>query len=99
MRAIYRVHSVRKLAFVTPMFFVCGLDEDCSPALTISLEWSESSSDLDLYVTEPDGTLVRFGNLVGVSMKQHPFDACSVFVALDAVLVFSTLLEKNGWNS
>ena len=49
------------------MSFVCGLDEVCGPALTIILEWSESLNDLDLAVTEPDGTLVRFSNMVGVS--------------------------------
>ena len=49
------------------MLFVCGLGEVCGPALTITLEWSESLNDVDLTVTEPDDTLVRFSNMVGVS--------------------------------
>ena len=49
------------------MSFVCGLDEVCGPALTITLDRSESLNDLALAVTEPDGTLVRFSNMVGVS--------------------------------
>ncbi|CAN0433790.1 unnamed protein product, partial [Ascophyllum nodosum] len=44
---------------------VIDSDEVCGPALTIILEWSESLNDLDLAVTEPDGTLVRFSNMVG----------------------------------
>ena len=71
MRAPYGLHSVRNLDFATSLIFVCGLDEVCGPALTITLEWSESLNDLDLAVTEPDGTLVRFSNLVGVSKSSN----------------------------
>ena len=45
--------------FVTPMPFICGLAEVCGPALTITLEWEETESDLDLLVTEPDGSIVN----------------------------------------
>ena len=98
-RAPYRVHSVRNLAFATPMSFVCGLDEVCGPALTITLEWSESLTDLDLAVTEPDGTLVRFSNMVGVSKSSN--DAVwsiSIFCrGVSAVLTLSRS-RSNGWN-
>ena len=54
--------------FVTPMPFVCGLEEPpCGPALTITLEWSETASDLDLLVTEPNGSIVSFARMAGVS--------------------------------
>ena len=53
------------------MSFVCGLDVVCGPALTTILEWSETLNDLDLAVTEPDDTLVRFSNMVGVSESSN----------------------------
>ncbi|CAM9421032.1 unnamed protein product [Ascophyllum nodosum] len=43
----------------------CIIDEVCGPALTITLEWSEIASDLDLFVTEPDGSIVSFARMVG----------------------------------
>ena len=57
--------------FVTPMPFVCGLAEVCGPALTITLEWEETDSDLDLMVTEPDGSIVSFASMVGVSANSN----------------------------
>ena len=57
--------------FVTPMPFVCGLAEVCGPALTITLEWEETDSDLDLMVTEPDGSIVSFASMVGVSAHSN----------------------------
>ena len=57
--------------FVTPMPFVCGLAEVCGPALTITLEWEETESDLDLLVTEPDGSIVSFASMVGVSAHSN----------------------------
>ena len=58
--------------FVTPMPFVCDLEEPpCGPALTITLEWSETASDLDLMVTEPDGSIVSFAVMVGVSAHSN----------------------------
>ena len=71
MREPYGGHSLRNLVFATPMSFLCGLDEVCGPALTITLEWSESLNDLDLAVTEPDGTWVRFSKIVGVSKSPN----------------------------
>ena len=56
---------------VTPMSFVCGLAEVCGPALTITLEWEETESDLDLLVTEPDGSIVSFASMVGVSAHSN----------------------------
>ena len=56
---------------VTPMPFVCGLAEVCGPALTITLEWEETDSDLDLLVTEPDGSIVSFASMVGVSAHSN----------------------------
>ena len=53
------------------MPFVCGLAEVCGPALTITLEWSEIASDLDLFVTEPDGSIVSFARMVGVSAHSN----------------------------
>ncbi|CAN0220511.1 unnamed protein product [Ascophyllum nodosum] len=43
----------------------CIIDEVCGPALTITLEWEETESDLDLLVTEPDGSIVSFASMVG----------------------------------
>ncbi|CAN0025918.1 unnamed protein product, partial [Ascophyllum nodosum] len=43
----------------------CIIDEVCGPALTITLEWEETDSDLDLMVTEPDGSVVSFALMVG----------------------------------
>ena len=58
--------------FVTPMPFLCGLKEPpCGPALTITLEWEETDSDLDLMVTEPDGSTVSFATMVGVSAHSN----------------------------
>ena len=57
--------------FVTPMPFVCGLADVCGPALTITLEWEETDSDLDLMVTEPDGSIVSFASMVGVSAHSN----------------------------
>ncbi|CAM9596146.1 unnamed protein product, partial [Hapterophycus canaliculatus] len=37
----------------------------CVPSLTITLEWSGESSDVDLYVVEPGGDVVYFGNRFG----------------------------------
>lgn len=39
---------------------------ECDPSLTLTLEWSDAYADLDLYVTEPDGTFVSWGNTEGV---------------------------------
>ena len=49
------------------MSFVGDIEGPCGPALTITLSWTEVESDLDLYVTEPGGEVVRFANMVGVS--------------------------------
>ena len=57
--------------FVTPMPFVCGLAEVCGPALTITLEWEAIDSELDLVVTEPDGSIVNFASMVGVSAHSN----------------------------
>ena len=57
--------------FVTPMPFVCDSAEVCGPALTITLEWEETESDLDLLVTEPDGSIVSFASMVGVSAHSN----------------------------
>ncbi|CAN0465773.1 unnamed protein product, partial [Ascophyllum nodosum] len=43
----------------------CIIEEPCGPALTITLEWSETASDLDLFVTEPGGSIVSFASMVG----------------------------------
>ncbi|CAN0246475.1 unnamed protein product [Pylaiella littoralis] len=37
----------------------------CVPSLTITLEWSDDTSDVDLYVTEPGGAVVYYNNKVG----------------------------------
>ena len=66
--------------FVTPIPFVCGLAEVCGPALTITLEWEETESDLDLLVTEPDGSIVSFASMVGVSAYSN--DPCLRHVRL-----------------
>ena len=65
----YTIQSIS--LFVTPMPFVCGLAEVCGPALTITLEWEETDSDLDLLVTEPDGSIVSFASMVGVSAHSN----------------------------
>ena len=39
----------------------------CIPSLTITLEWTGETSDVDLYVVEPGGTVVYFSNPFGVS--------------------------------
>lgn len=39
----------------------------CVPSLTITLEWTGETSDVDLYVVEPGGTVVFYGNRFGVS--------------------------------
>lgn len=39
----------------------------CVPSLTVTLEWSGESSDVDLYVEEPGGEVVYFGDRFGVS--------------------------------
>lgn len=41
----------------------------CVPSLTITLEWSDDTSDVDLYVTEPGGAIVYYGNRFGVSAE------------------------------
>lgn len=38
----------------------------CVPSLTITLEWSGDTSDVDLFVREPGGTLVFYGRPTGV---------------------------------
>ncbi|CAM9615249.1 unnamed protein product [Ectocarpus sp. 6 AP-2014] len=37
----------------------------CAPSLTITLEWTGETSDLDLYVVEPSGRDVHFSNQYG----------------------------------
>ncbi|CAM9855150.1 unnamed protein product, partial [Scytosiphon promiscuus] len=37
----------------------------CVPSLTITLEWTGETSDVDLYVVEPGGTVVYYGNRFG----------------------------------
>ena len=65
-------YTMQKISlFVTPMPFVCGLAEVCGPALTITLEWEETDGELDLFVTEPDGSLVNFASMVGVSAHSN----------------------------
>lgn len=44
----------------------------CAPQLTITLEWFDAISDVDLYVTEPGGTEVYFFNPAGVSAEDNP---------------------------
>lgn len=39
----------------------------CVPSLTITLEWSGDTSDVDLYVTEPGGAVVFYASRFGVS--------------------------------
>lgn len=39
----------------------------CVPSLTITLEWSDDISDVDLFVTEPGGTVVSYQVDFGVS--------------------------------
>jgi len=54
----------------------------CVPPLTITLEWLDAVTDVDLYVTEPGGRLVYFGRKGGVSPKgracRHLTDALIV---------------------
>ena len=64
-------YTMQIISLVTPMPFVCGLAEICGPALTITLEWEETDSDLDLLVTEPDGSIVSFASMVGVSAHSN----------------------------
>ena len=56
---------------VTPMPFVRGLAEICGPELTITLEWEETDSDLDLFVTEPDDSIASFASMVGLSAHSN----------------------------
>ncbi|CAN0308354.1 unnamed protein product, partial [Ectocarpus sp. 6 AP-2014] len=37
----------------------------CVPQLTITLEWFDEFSDVDLFVTEPGGTVVSYRNYLG----------------------------------
>lgn len=53
------------------VFAVDVTNEACDPSLTITLEWSDATSDIDLYVIEPDGTIVSYQNTVGVSSKDR----------------------------
>lgn len=39
----------------------------CVPSLTITLEWTGETSDVDLYVVEPGGEVVFYGSRFGVS--------------------------------
>ena len=50
------------------MLFVGDIDDGvCGPALTITLEWSEPDSNLQLLIVKPTGQPVGFGDLMGVS--------------------------------
>ncbi|CAN0038382.1 unnamed protein product, partial [Scytosiphon promiscuus] len=40
----------------------------CVPSLTITLDWTGDTSDVDLYVEEPGGTIVFYANPSGVSI-------------------------------
>lgn len=42
--------------------------EECFRALTFALEWDDKNSDMDLRVTEPDGTEIPWYNREGVSI-------------------------------
>lgn len=53
------------------VFAVDVTNEACDPSLTITLEWSDATSDVDLYVIEPDGTIVSYQNTVGVSIHRN----------------------------
>lgn len=43
----------------------------CPPQLTITLEWFDAVSDVDLHVTEPGGTEVFFVQVEGVSAENN----------------------------
>lgn len=45
------------------------VNNGCSNPLKITLEWSTDNTDLDLYVTEPGGLTVYYGNRRGVSVE------------------------------
>ncbi len=45
----------------------------CVPQLTITLEWLDEFSDVDLFVTEPGGTVVSYLNDFGVSAESGDF--------------------------
>ena len=80
------------------MSFVCGLDEVRGPALIIILEWSESFNDLDLAVTEPNGTLVRFSNMVGVSESSNgAVRSISIFCREVSAVSSLSRGRSNGW--
>lgn len=52
------------------VFALDVFNDACVPSLTITLEWSGTTSDVDLYVTEPGGTVVYYANRNGVSAVQ-----------------------------
>lgn len=78
------------------VFAVDVTNEACNPPLTITLEWSDAISDVDLFIIEPDGTAVNFRNTVGVSTDITPhlvevFSYC--FVVLRARPSFAISLQ------
>lgn len=62
-------------------------DRYCSNALSVRLQWDDGASDLDLWVYEPDGTLVNYGALQGVSNR-----VCRRLLAV--VLLLCVLQER-----
>lgn len=77
----------------------------CVPSLTITLEWTGETSDVDLYVVEPGGTVVSYGNRFGVSevSTERVFSGPSgrpFFVACCRWMVIwgsRTCLSAQGW--
>ena len=70
----------------------------CEPALTITLEWTGETSDVDLWVTEPGGAVVSYTNHFGVS-KVLTEGAWTRLDYYNRTWLHSLLPFADGWGS